>query len=112
MSAAAGFPHNLAMVISTNQGSGATGVMADRWQRCLRTLLGMAALLAAGAAAVARARPGRFAVIGLPLGVVAFNSLLTLSVSRYNEPALPTMLILLVIAAARILEWRRGPRER
>lgn len=74
--------------------------------------LGMAALLAAGAAAVARARPGRFAVIGLPLGVVAFNSLLTLSVSRYNEPALPTMLILLIIAAARILEWRRRPRER
>lgn len=74
--------------------------------------LGMAALLAVGAVAVARVRPGWFAVAGLPLGVVTFTSLLTLSVSRYNEPALPTMLILLIIAAARILEWRRGPRER
>lgn len=70
--------------------------------------LGMAALLAAGATAVLGARPGRFAVIGLPLGVVAFSALLTMYEPRFTELALPTMLVLLVTAASRLLE-RRWP---
>ncbi len=43
---AAGFPHNLAMAITTNQGFGAAVEMASRWRRGLRVLFGIAALAA------------------------------------------------------------------
>ena len=43
---AAGFPHNLAMAITTNQGFGAAVEMASRWRRGLRGLFGIAALAA------------------------------------------------------------------
>jgi len=69
--------------------------------------LGMMVLLVAGISAVVRRRPGRFAVVGLPTGVVLFSALLTMYEPRFTEVALPTMSILLVLAAARLVERRR-----
>lgn len=73
--------------------------------------LGMLALLAAAMSAVGGRRPMRFAVVGLPFGIVAFSSLLTIYEPRFSEPALPTMLLLLTVAIARGAEWIRGRRS-
>lgn len=82
-----------------------------------RALLGvinpltMAVLLVAGLSAVAGRRPQRFAVVGLPLGVVAFSALLTMYEPRFTEPALPTMLVLVSVAGAQLLERARRRRS-
>ena len=70
--------------------------------------LGIVALLTAGIAAVVRRRPAMFAVVGIPVGFVAFSALVTVYEPRSSEVAVPTMLVLLVIAAARAID-RRGP---
>ncbi len=70
--------------------------------------LGMLALIAAAGIAVWRRSPGRFAVVGLPFGVVAFSALLTMYEPRFTELALPTMLVLLAVGASRALD-RRSP---
>ena len=49
-----------------------------------------------------------FAVVGIPVGFVAFSALVTVYEPRSSEVAVPTMLVLLVIAAARAID-RRGP---
>ena len=64
---------------------------------------GMFVLLAAGVSAVVRRRPERFAVVGLPTGVVLFSAFLTMYEPRFTEPALPTMMILLVVAGSRLI---------
>lgn len=68
----------------------------------------MLALLVAGLGAVVRGSPRWFAVVGIPTGVVAFSALFTLYEPRYSEPALPTMLILLVVGATHALLRIRG----
>jgi hypothetical protein len=68
----------------------------------------MGVLLLVGIGSVLRRRPERFAVVGLPLGVVAFSALLTMYEPRFTEPALPTMLILLVLATDRVADRVTG----
>ncbi len=68
----------------------------------------MGALLLVGVGSVLRRRPERFAVVGLPLGVVAFSALLTMYEPRFTEPALPMMLILLVLATDRVVDRVAG----
>ena len=70
--------------------------------------LGMVALLTAGIIAVVRRRPAMFAVVGIPVGLVAFSTLLTVYEPRSSEIAVPTMLLLLVVASGRAVE-RWGP---
>ena len=65
--------------------------------------LAMVALLIVGFHAVLARRPERFAVVGLPLGVVAFSALLTMYEPRFTEPALPVMLLLLVLGGERMV---------
>ena len=67
--------------------------------------LGMLALLTVGLHAVIARRPERFAILGLPLGVVAFSALLTMYEPRFTEPALPAMLMLLVLGTERAVLW-------
>ena len=66
--------------------------------------LAMMALIVAASTALIRIRPDLYAVVGLPAGLVAFNALLTMYEPRFTEPALPTMSVLLVIAAVRLLD--------
>lgn len=73
--------------------------------------LGMVVLLAAGLTAVVRRRPALFAVVGIPFGFVAFSALLTVYEPRSTEIAVPTMLLLLVVAAARAVERRGAARS-
>ncbi len=70
---------------------------------------GMLALLFAGVSAVVRRRPERFAVVGLPTGVVLFSAFLTMYEPRFTEPALPTMMILLVVMGSRVMVRLRSP---
>ena len=70
--------------------------------------LGMAVLLTAGIAAVVRRRPAMFAVVGIPVGFVAFSALVTVYEPRSSEVAVPTMLLLLIVAVARAVD-RWGP---
>lgn len=75
--------------------------------------LAMVALLAAAISAVIPLRPQRFAIVALPAGLIAFNALVTMYEPRFSEPALPTMLLLLVVATARgldVVARRRGKR--
>gem|GEM_PF-3478618 len=65
--------------------------------------LSMLALLVAVVATVVRPRPVRVALLGLPAGVVAFAALLTIYEPRLTQVALPTMLLLLVLGAERLL---------
>ena len=74
------------------------------------SLLGMVALLAAAFSSLLPPRPRRFAVVGLPAGIVAFSALLTMYEPRFTHPALPTMLMLLVLAGSRALAHREGRR--
>lgn len=73
-------------------------------------LAGMAALVAAATVGLAR-RPELFAVAGLPAGTAAFYSLVTHAIPRYARPLAPTMVILLVLIAAALLERARRPAE-
>jgi len=68
----------------------------------------MGVLLLVGVGSVLRRRPERFAVVGLPMGVVAFSALLTMYEPRFTEPALPTMLILLVLVTDRVADRVAG----
>jgi hypothetical protein len=70
----------------------------------LISLGGMAALLTAAAWALVRRRPELFAFVGLPAGATAFSVLVTHALSRYARPLAPTMVILMVVVAARLVE--------
>lgn len=65
--------------------------------------LGMLALIAAAVTGLVRLRPQWLAVVALPFGIVAFSALLTMYEPRFTQPAVPTMLILLVVASSRLL---------
>ena len=69
--------------------------------------LAMVALLVVGFHAVLARRPERFAVVGLPLGVVGFSALLTMYEPRFSEPALPVMLMLLILGVERCVLFVR-----
>ena len=74
-------------------------------------LAGMVALLSAAVLAVVRRRTVLFAVAGLPAGATAFYVLVTHALPRYARPLAPTMIVLLVVAAAVLVERvaRRRP---
>jgi hypothetical protein len=67
-------------------------------------LVGMALLLSAATYAVVRRRAVLFAVVGLPAGATMFYALVTHALPRYARPLAPTMILLLVMAAASILD--------
>ena len=62
--------------------------------------LGMAALILAAVSALLRQHAVRFAVVGLSAGTTAFYALVTHALPRYARPLAPTMIIVLVVAAA------------
>jgi cation transport ATPase len=69
-------------------------------------MVGMALLLSAAALAVLRRRAVMFAVVGLPAGAAMFYALVTHALARYAQPLAPTMILLIVMAVASILDRR------
>lgn len=66
-------------------------------------LVGMSALLAAAVLAIVRRRPALAAVALLPAGGVLFNALLSIFEPRHTRPAVPVMIVLVVLAADRLV---------
>ena len=66
------------------------------------SVAGMAALLLTGVLSALARKPRLFAIVGLPFGLVLFSALFTLFWPRFSQPALPTMIVLLAVAADRI----------
>lgn len=73
-------------------------------------LVAMTALLLAAAYALIGRRPELFAVAGLPAGATAFYVLVTHALPRYARPLAPTMIVLLVVAGAALVERVAGRR--
>ena len=72
------------------------------------SLAGMALLLSAAVYAVVRRRAVLFAVVGLPAGATMFYALVTHALPRYARPLAPTMVLLLVVGVALVLDRRDG----
>ncbi len=67
-------------------------------------LVGIALLLSAAMYAVVRRRAVLFAVVGLPAGATMFYALVTHALPRYARPLAPTMVLLLVMGVALVLD--------
>lgn len=78
----------------------------------LISLGGMGALLAVALSALVRRRPEVFAYVGLPAGATAFYVLVTHALPRYARPLAPTIIVLVVVGAARLVAVVVAARER